>query len=263
MKIVDIHTHAFPEKIALRAVAKLAEHTGEYIPLLDGRLSSLVSSMDDAGISVCCLASIATRPGQASSILEWSKSIRSERVEPLPSFHPFSPTREAEIEQIAEEGFRGIKLHPFYQDFKADDESVFPAYEQLSAAGLFVLFHSGNDISFPGLDYAAPFRIAKIHKNFPGLRIVAAHLGGWHDWADVLENIVGKDIGIDTSFSHEADPAAVRKILSMHSPEQVYFGSDSPWTSQKKSVSYIQSLDLSDEYKEKILSLNALKLLGR
>ena len=263
MKIVDIHTHAFPDKIALKAVAKLAEHTGDYTPLLDGRLSSLVSSMDDAGISISCLASIATRPGQAASILEWSRSIRSDRVEPLPSFHPFSPAREAEIEQIVKEGFRGIKLHPFYQDFKADDVTVFPAYEQLSAAGLFVLFHSGNDISFPGMDYAAPFRIAKVHQNFPGLKIIAAHLGGWHDWDDVLENIAGKDIGIDTSFAHEADSSAVKKILAIHSQEDVYFGSDSPWTPQKKSVEFIQSLDIDDAYKEKILGLNALRLLGR
>lgn len=262
MKIVDIHTHAFPDKIAQRAVSKLAETTGDYKPLLDGRISSLLASMDEAGVAVSCLSSIATKPEQAGSILEWSSMIRSERIEPLPSVHPFSQNREAEITCIVNAGFRGIKLHPFYQDFYPDDEAVFPLYEQLLASGLFVLFHSGNDISFPGMSNAAPARLAAVHRQFPGLRIVAAHLGGWHDWDDVLAVLAGQDIGLDTSFSHETDPSVAERILSAHSPDLVYFGSDSPWTSQKDSVSFIQGLRLSSECKEKILGYNAVKLLG-
>jgi predicted TIM-barrel fold metal-dependent hydrolase len=262
LKIVDIHTHAFPDKIAQRAIAKLSETTGDYRPHLDGRISSLAASMDEAGIAVSCLSSIATKPEQAGSILEWSISIRSERIEPLPSVHPFSQNREAEIDGIVRAGFRGIKLHPFYQDFYPDDKAVFPLYEQLLASGLFVLFHSGNDISFPGMSNAAPARIAAVHTQFPGLRIIAAHLGGWRDWDEVLAVLAGQDIGLDTSFSHETDPSIAEKILTAHSPDLVYFGSDSPWTSQKESALFIQSLDLSSEHKEKILGFNAVKLLG-
>ena len=106
MKIVDMHTHAFPEKIAVRAIEKLAETTGNYRPHLDGRISSLLSSMDEAGVDVAVLSSIATKESQAASILEWSKQIRSARIEPLPSFHPFSKTFESEITAIAGAGFR-------------------------------------------------------------------------------------------------------------------------------------------------------------
>ena len=60
MKIVDMHTHAFPEKIALRAVEKLSETTGKYRPHLDGRISSLLASMDEAGVGISILSSIAS-----------------------------------------------------------------------------------------------------------------------------------------------------------------------------------------------------------
>ena len=262
MKIVDMHTHAFPEKIAVRAIEKLAETTGNYRPHLDGRISSLLSSMDEAGVDVAVLSSIATKESQAASILEWSKQIRSARIEPLPSFHPFSKTFESEITAIAGAGFRGVKLHPFYQDFNPDDEALSPVWDALRSAGLFVLFHSGNDISFPGMTNAAPGRIAKVHARFPGLEIIAAHLGGWHDWDDVMRYLAGKDIGLDTSFSHEVDPSLAQRILDAHSPDLVYFGSDSPWTSQKESVGFIRSLGISSERKEKILGLNAGRLFG-
>ena len=262
MKIIDMHTHAFPEKIAVRAVEKLSETTGNYRPHLDGRISSLLASMDEAGVDVSILSSIATRPTQAASILEWSKEIRSARIEPLPSFHPCSPDFETDIGAIAAAGFRGVKLHPFYQDFCPDDEKFDPVWDALASAGLFVLFHSGNDISFPGMTNAAPGRIAKVHARFPGLGIVAAHLGGWHDWDDVMTHLAGKEIGLDTSFSHEVDPALAKRILDAHSPDLVYFGSDSPWTSQKDSVGFIRSLGMSDERKEKILGRNACRLFG-
>lgn len=257
-----MHTHAFPEKIAVRAVEKLSETTGKYRPHLDGRISSLLSSMDEAGVDMSILSSIATKSSQAASILEWSQQIRSPRIEPLPSFHPFSANFEAEIAAIAAAGFRGVKLHPFYQDFCPDDAALSPVWDALRSAGLFVLFHSGNDISFPGMTNAAPRRIAKVHERFPGLVIIAAHLGGWHDWDDVMTHLAGKEIGLDTSFSHEVDPALAQRIIGAHSPDLVYFGSDSPWTCQKESVGFIRSLGISEERKEKILGLNAARLFG-
>jgi len=87
MKIIDFHTHAFPDEIAEKAMQKLQENC-IVKPILNGTISELLKSMDKNGISTSVLCNIATKPEQFESILKWSKRIRSERIIPLLSVHP-------------------------------------------------------------------------------------------------------------------------------------------------------------------------------
>ena len=151
--IIDFHAHAFPDQIAATAVPALAAK-GKVIPCLDGTIDSLISSMDKAGIDKSVLCSIATRPGQFDSILAWSKMIRSERIVPFPSFHPENPDALEKIALLKDEGFKGIKLHPYYQDFIVDEERMLPFYEKISEEGLILVMHTGYDIGFPRDDIA-------------------------------------------------------------------------------------------------------------
>ncbi|MBQ6976880.1 MAG: amidohydrolase family protein, partial [Selenomonadaceae bacterium] len=43
---------------------------------------------------------------------------------------------------------------------------------------------------------------------------------------------------------------------------KILFGTDSPWTSAKNSIEFIKNLPLNDDDRNKILGLNARKLLG-
>ncbi|MCX8069875.1 MAG: amidohydrolase, partial [Thermodesulfovibrionales bacterium] len=85
-KIIDFHTHAFPDSLAKRAMDKL-QH-GDIVAYLDGRLSSLIDSMNKVGIDKSVICNIATKSTQFDSILSWCKEIASERIIPLPSVHP-------------------------------------------------------------------------------------------------------------------------------------------------------------------------------
>mgnify|MGYP000133981685 CR=1 FL=1 len=139
--ITDFQTHAFPDAVADRAIRILEARTDEPKAHLDGRLSSLLVSMDRAGIDRCVVASIATRPEQFGAILAWSERIRSPRVVPFPSFHPRDPQAEQKIATIHARGFVGIKLHPYYQDFVLDAEAMGPLYERIARLGLMLLCH--------------------------------------------------------------------------------------------------------------------------
>ena len=55
MRIIDFHTHAFPDPIAARAMPQL-EAEGNIEAALDGRLASLLRSMDAAGIDAAVVA---------------------------------------------------------------------------------------------------------------------------------------------------------------------------------------------------------------
>ncbi len=98
------------------------EQAGGWKAVLDGRVNSLLASMDRAGVEISVVCPIATKPAQVEGIFNWCKEIRSRRIAPFPSVHPDSPDAVAWLERFASEGFRGIKLHPMYQQFAIDEE---------------------------------------------------------------------------------------------------------------------------------------------
>jgi uncharacterized protein len=259
--IIDFHTHAFPDELSERVI-KMLEDEGGIKAHLDGKISSLLASMDNCGIEKSVICNIATKPAQFDSILQWCKKIGSERIIPFPSFHPYDPYFKDRIDEIKHEGFKGIKFHPYYQDFTIDEERLFPVYKKISDENLILVMHTGFDFAFPRTRIADPEKILTIIKNFPSLNLVTTHLGAWEQWEEVERYLLGKPIYMEISFSLEFLDETVRKIISDHPPEYILFGTDSPWTDQENSVSLFKGLRLGEEKEKLILRENAIKLLA-
>lgn len=261
MNIIDTHCHAFPDFLAEKALNALSEHSGDYKPHIEGKISDLLISMDKAGILTAFIANIATKPEQAEPIVKWSKEIHSKRIIPLGSFHPTSVNWQHDIDMIKAAGLPGIKLHPMYQNFEVDEKNMLEKYEYIMNKKLFILFHSGYDIAFPGDTRAKPFRFKNIKKLFPDLKIISSHIGGWQDWNDVLEYEAGLDIYFETSFINEIDKSLFQKIFNKHDKNKFLFGTDSPWLNQKQEADNILKLNFSADITEKIFYKNAEQLL--
>jgi hypothetical protein len=90
-KIIDFHTHAFSDEFAHKAMDSLTKDHPDVPYFLDGTIGSLLKSMDNAGIDKSVICSIATKPKQFKIILDWSLQIRTDRIIPLGSVHPFFP----------------------------------------------------------------------------------------------------------------------------------------------------------------------------
>ena len=148
-RIIDFHTHAFPDALAARAMKALLAEAPGIKAYLDGTVADLLRSMDKAGIEKSVVCCIATKPEQFEPILRWCTAIRSERLIPFPSVHPADPACVDGVRRIRAEGFPGIKLHPFYQDFFADEDRMFDLYEETIRQGLLLVMHTGYDIAFP------------------------------------------------------------------------------------------------------------------
>ena len=259
--IIDFHTHAFPDAIAEKAIPSL-EKTGDIKAHTTGTTESLLASMDRAGIERSVICSIATKPGQFTAILEWSEEIRSERLIPLPSIHPNDPICVEKVYTVCQKGFKGIKMHPYYQDFFIREERLNPFYEALSETGLLLVVHCGYDIGFPRTRCAEPSQILLLHKRFPKLRLVATHFGGWDIWDEVEAMLIGREIYMEISFALQylSREQAIR-MLTSHPPEYLLFGSDSPWVDQTEYLARLETLSLDPQLLTNILSHNALKLL--
>ncbi|MEN8200187.1 MAG: amidohydrolase family protein [Thermodesulfobacteriota bacterium] len=259
--IIDFHTHAFPDRLAAKAIPSLEE--GANIQAhTEGTVDSLLASMDRAGIERSIICSIATHPDQFKDILDWSQEIRSERLIPLPSIHPDDPIAVERVYSVCGKGFKGIKMHPYYQDFALHEERLNPFYEALSETELLLVTHCGYDIGFPRSRCADPAKILMLHKRFPRLRLIATHFGGWELWDEVEEALIGKEIYLEISFALQyLSREQALRMLTNHPPEYLLFGSDSPWADQEEYLDRLKSMALDDELLSKISGENALLLL--
>ena len=99
-----------------------------------------------------------------------------------------NPNALAEIQQFADAGFKGIKMHT--PKYNWDDFGYFPLYEKMQALKLVALFHTGivsGESDEPEPSSMARMRPSFLHtiaRSFPKLVIQGAHLGNpWYDEA--------------------------------------------------------------------------------
>ena len=260
--IIDFHTHAFPDEIADRAMETLLAEATDVTAYLDGKVSSLITSMDLCGIEKSVLCNIATRPAQFDSILKWSHQIKSDRIIPFLSVHPDDPDFAEKIAKIKKEGFKGMKMHPFYQDFYLDEDRMMPIYQAISDNGLLLVMHTGYDIAFPKIRRADPARIINVINNFPDLKLITTHSGGWQLWGEVCDFMLKKPIYMDISYSlDDLGPEKAKHIIESHPPEYLLFATDSPWKDQSEEIKTILSLGIEQDRLDMLFRQNAVRLL--
>ena len=269
---IDFHTHAFTDAIAERAIGKLADtlmnsdYRGKEPPVTNGTVGQLLEKMDEWGVDKSVILPIATKPSQQTTINNWAKSVQEEFPDRIISFgtvHPDAKDALYELERIKAIGLRGIKLHPDYQGFFADDEKVFPIYRKCAALGIPVILHAGLDVVSLDCIHCTPQRSAKIIEEVPDLTLILAHLGGSELWDDVEKYLVGKNVYFDTAFIGGLIPdEQALRIFRNHGTDKILFASDCPWHPSSREMSMLERLPLTSDELENISHRNAERLLG-
>lgn len=261
--LIDFHTHAFPDKIAARAVQSLSENGGGLMPHTDGTVVQLQRVLKEEGVDIGVVHSIATTPKQQQKVNDFA--IEVNKLEGLVAFgsvHPDAPDALEELERLKAAGIQGIKLHPQYQGFYADDIRMKPIYRKISQLGFVTLFHAGLDFAYAPPYLCMPDQMLGALKWLDG-PVVAAHWGGCDCPLEVLDKLCGEELWFDVSMSYGLIPRPVaQKILDKHTPDKLLFGSDMPWHRPSWELRLLNTLDMSEEDREKILWKNAAGLLG-
>ncbi len=264
--IIDFHTHAFPERIAQRALAELADEGGNMEMFGDGTAEGLYNLARANGVDACVVLNISTNTKQQTNVNNYAQSINGAfdgGIIAFGSVHPFAENALEEVDRIKAMGLKGIKLHPDYQDFYVDDPRVLPLYEKIGKEGLFTVFHSGMDFAKFEPVHCPPERLAKVLPYFGGSPVVAAHFGGDLAWYAVEEHLVGKDVYFDTSFCFARIPCLqAKRIVQNHGVARILFGTDAPYAQAKREMRLVDSLQLSAEDKALVMGGNARRLLG-
>ena len=280
--IIDVHAHTFPAKIASHALGVLSSNSHTR-PFTDGTIPGLSESMSESGITCTIIQPVATKPEQVKRINDTAMKINAGESAGIYSFggiHPFFEDCYGELSRVAENGIKGIKIHPVYQGLNVDDERYARILRFAGELGLIVMIHAGWDIGFPGDDSALPERIARV-LDVCDCRVILAHMGGWRCWNESAELFAGREnVYVDTAFSlgrfypnddgyyHSDNECEMLnddefvKMIRDFGSERVIFGTDSPWASQKECVKEFMSLCLSDGERKNILYDNAVRLLN-
>ena len=269
---IDMHTHAFADKIAAHALeAIMANMPREYYTKFDGRLSTLLSQLKAHGFDKALLCQIATKPSQYAPIVKWSQAIRSGEFGeeaartfiPLPSVHPADPDRFAHLAEVAALGFRGVKLHPFFQRFVLDAPELIDYFKAVRDNGLFVVSHIGYDIGFPFDEICGPHRVLNLLEKVPGLKLLVSHFGGWLDWDEAARLLIGQPVDIEISMAVGfCDPARIKEMILRHPKERLFFGSDWPWSDYEKTLPFLESCGLGADRLDALMGASAAAWLG-
>lgn len=259
--VIDFHTHVFPDKIAASAMEKLGSVVsikGAY----DGTARGLIDAMRRDGISYSVILPVATRPGQVETINAFAASLDGkDGIVSFAGIHPHCENWKELLSDIRARGFKGVKLHPEYQQTDIDDARYVRIIRECARLGLIVLAHAGDDMAFPGSRRCIPERVRDVLPELGDAVLIMAHYGGHGHFDDAVKYLADTDVYIDTSYSlNEFGPQACIPALKSFKPERILFGSDGPWLSQRRNVEFIKSLKLA--YEDDILYKNARRLLG-
>lgn len=266
--VIDAHVHLYPDAIASKVTPALAARFGNP-PSFDGTIEGCRAK--DASASICASINlpVATKPDSVAHTNDfWAYSnSRNSGVHPavisLACFHPLVQEKGREIERIAALGFRGVKFHPEYQDFRFNDPQMDEAWSAMSELGLVAYLHAGGERVFKPPYHSTPSEIALLARRFPKLTIVAAHLGGFGMWDEAEEVLVGTRVNLDLShtFFWMSDEQIFR-MIKRHGKERILFGTDAPWQDPEKVLEAFLALPLDDSERRAICCDNAKRIMN-
>ena len=259
MRIIDFHTHVYPQKVAAKAAKSISDFYSLEGGGMDGTVETLLKQGDKAGISEFVLLPVAIKPDHVRSINHFI----SQEIEKNNRFYGFGTVHAGmedicgEVEYIIKNGLRGIKIHPDTQLFNIDDERLFPMYDMIKGK-IPVIFHTGDK----RYDYSHPARVRKVLDNFPDLEVIAAHFGGYSMQETAYECLKDTNCFFDVSSSLMfMQKGEAEKYINAYGAERMLYGSDYPLWDPEKEVKSFLKLKLSDDDFEKIAYKNALRIL--
>jgi len=226
--MIDCHTHVFPPKIGPKLAAAIGREFGRE-PAGNGLAEDLFEHLDRAGLARAVCFTAALRPDQMIPANSWMLSLKRSypRLIPLGTVHPGHAAWETEMDRLERSGVRGLKIHPDLAGLPLPDACWDPVWE--AARGRFVIMIHMGPARQGEPTVSRPADLAGILDRHPGLRVVAAHLGGLGQWEETLEHLAGKNLDMDTSCCHEAIPAqTLAELLKRHDLDRFLFGSDYP-----------------------------------
>ncbi len=259
--IIDAHAHVWPDKIA--GIALSANRLPDLNARGDGTVGGLTADMAASGVEISCCLGIANEARHVDSVNRFVAGLTSDTRFGFGTVHVDLPL-EDNIASLRRHGVRAVKIHPLFQGFALDDPRLWAIFEAFGDE-IAVITHVGEGGSPEANRLSSPTMIADIARQFPQLKLMACHFGGYKILDDAEEMLAGADVVLETSWPPSLStlrPERVRALIRKHGAERIVFGSDWPMTSPAEEIRAIQGLGLTDDETKLVLGGSLARVLG-
>lgn len=282
--IIDSHTHIFTNKVIAGGCAQ-EELTA--LLQLDAKLApertsvaALQRESRAAGVSACLLLPVSPAAEVARTNSTFMKmAAGTDSIYTAGNLHPHCKNIEAELYRLHSREIRIIKLCSYAQRFSPDAPETQAMFKLVAgvAAAVGVRFTVIMDTFYLASDYlgtpaecvTTPARLGKLVRTYPELNFVAAHMGGLGAPQELVDRHLAPapNLYLDTSVAaHTLSERDFLRLLDLHGPEHVIFGTDWPWLSHATEVRLIDQLldkaNFTPPEKEQVFCRNIAGLLG-
>ena len=178
----------------------------------------------------------------------------------LPRMNPYDgDSVVAEFRRLVNEsGFCGLKLHPLFNAYTANDAVVYPLMDCTLELALPVFIHCGHP------PFSLPWSIAQLAEQYPGVRIVMVHMGHGHgvyiqasiDMARKYPNLYLENSGMPMHTK-------IREAYERVGSDRIFWGSDAPFHHYAVEILRTRVSGLTECQLEDVFRNNIARLMGR
>jgi len=282
--IIDGHAHIFTQKVieagcAQKELTALLQLEASQAP---GRLTADVLKRESsaAGVTACLLLPVAC----AADVVETNSTFMemaagNDFFYTAGTLHPQYPANGDELWRLHSRGIRIIKFCSYAQRFSMaapETAHLFKLIGEFAAAAaqrfciiIDTFYLAYEYLGTPADCMTTPELLGKLVQTYPELDFVAAHMGGLGAPRELIYRHLppAPNFYLDTSVAaHTLSERDFLRLLELHGPDHVIFGTDWPWLSHRNEIKLIGKLldqaKLDPLEKEKVFSRNIAGLLG-
>lgn len=276
MRAIDVHVHPSTRGLDTHACGYFRRNLAE-IPRSADKFAEVFAKQDVKALLIGWHPTTVTEGARNTNdhALELAANFPAAFAGVLASLDTGAANLE-DVARYAEEltknpNVKGFKFHPPDQAFYPSDRKFYRIWEVLQASGKPAMFHVGFTVlgantdggSGIALDYGRPIHLDTLARDFPRMKIVAAH-PGW-PWEQELIGVLThkKNVHVDTSgYLAEQLPEIFLRSIRGRLQDKALFGTDYPYVDVERSLASFDKMDFPQPAKDKILFSNAQALFG-
>lgn len=248
--VIDIHCH-------------LGCPSNPFVPYADEKeqLVRFRKSMDRVGVDY---AAISMLRGLSTDELEANLDLagmmkENDNLLGWVTYIPYLSDKSLHIAEqclAASDRFIGLKVHPEVNQYRIDQEKYEPMWEFADEKGLLVLAHAWGPNSDPAL-------FADIPARYKNMKLLLAHLGGVEPAITTSMQLANRydNVYLDLTGSFISSQCTLKQFTERTDSDKLLFSSDMTFLSLYSEIGNVLYADVPDSVKERILGLNAKRLL--
>jgi uncharacterized protein len=282
--IIDCHAHIYSQAIIdnVLSIKGLADFLHLDARAVAGRTNKTELKQESAagGIQACLLLPIASASGVSETNDMFLEMVAGEPdLFTAGAIHPSAPNLDEELEKLGKRGVRALKISSFTQKFDLDSEENHQLFRKIhnhnvqSNRQFYVVldtFYQADRFFNASRNFiTTPEKLGRLADQFPEINFVAAHMGGLAaPFGEIEKHLAPRNnLYLDTSnAAHMFSREEFIRLMTVHGPDRILFGTDWPWFGHKDEVSFIQGLlkesGFTQQEESKVFSANAAHLLS-